>query len=207
MQQALHCERALTAAARETSVPTRILKAISRTESGRNIDGALMPWPWTINIGGQGSWFKTKSEALAHFQKNYQNGSRNIDVGCFQINHRWHGARFASVDDMMDPFKNARYAAEFLKELYGEFGNWSDATGAYHSRNKELSDIYLTRFSQILEGLDDGRPAPNQSLSLVQNTNSFPLLRGGASSSARGSLFPSDTTRRRNLLIPTDERG
>jgi soluble lytic murein transglycosylase-like protein len=70
---------------------------------------------------------------------NHARGARSYDVGCFQINYRWHGQHFASLDQMFDPDANAAYAARFLSELYAEFGDWSRAAGAYHSRTPVLS--------------------------------------------------------------------
>ena len=38
--------------------------------------------------------------------------------GCMQINWRWHGSAFDGVSDMLDPVKNTRYAARFLRLLH-----------------------------------------------------------------------------------------
>ncbi|MEY8882549.1 hypothetical protein [Donghicola sp. XS_ASV15] len=44
-------------------------------------------------------------------------GTTSIDVGCMQVNYRWHGEGFSSLEDMFDPAANTAYAAEFLTRL------------------------------------------------------------------------------------------
>lgn len=49
-------------------------------------------------------------------------GAGNLDIGCFQLNYRWHGAAFASLADMFDPDRNATYAADYLASHYQRTG-------------------------------------------------------------------------------------
>ena len=49
-------------------------------------------------------------------------GRTSFDVGCVQINYRWHGHAFPSLEDMFDPEWTATYAAQFLRTLYEERG-------------------------------------------------------------------------------------
>ncbi|HEY0275587.1 MAG TPA: transglycosylase SLT domain-containing protein [Paenirhodobacter sp.] len=143
------CERAAEEAARRSGVPVSVLKAISLTETGRKAEGGFRPWPWTVNMEGAGHWFDTLAEARAYVQGEHARGAQSFDVGCFQINYRWHGEAFSSIDQMFEPLPNALYAARFLSELYAETGNWNDAAGAYHSRTKSFADKYAARFAQI----------------------------------------------------------
>ncbi|MGO4917878.1 transglycosylase SLT domain-containing protein [Pseudogemmobacter sp. W21_MBD1_M6] len=143
------CEAASITASQEIGVPLSVLTAISLNETGRKHAGEFRPWPWTVNMEGKGMWFDTEDEARAYVYQNYKKGARSFDVGCFQINFRWHGKAFASIDEMFDPRSNAIYAASFLKQLYAEKGNWSDAAGAYHSRTKVYADRYINRFDKI----------------------------------------------------------
>ncbi len=149
------CDRAASEAARSNGVPLNVLRAISRTESGRSTGSGLQPWPWTVNMEGTGRWFESLDDARSYVFQHFKNGARSFDVGCFQINYKWHGEAFRSIDDMFDPLLNARYAAEYLSELYQEFGNWTDAVGAYHSRTPELAERYTARFEQIKVGLSE----------------------------------------------------
>lgn len=156
------CERAAIEAARRSGVPVSVLKAISLTETGRKTDGAFRPWPWTVNMEGTGHWFDTLDEARAFVFKEFKRGARSFDVGCFQINYKWHNQAFSSIDQMFDPLSNAMYAAKFLSELYAETGDWTAAAGAYHSRTKEYADRYSARFADLRQrfAAEDGQPLP-----------------------------------------------
>jgi hypothetical protein len=204
------CDHAAQSASRETGVPLAVLRAITRTETGRGRGGKLDPWPWTVNMEGKGVWFDTEDAARAYVFRHFKRGARSFDVGCFQINYKWHGAAFASVEEMFDPAKNARYAAEFLKTLFAEFGDWTEAAGAYHSRTPEFADRYKARFERLRAALDPVPPGPVRLAHAAPltaqeaapwrispadpgapaGTNGFPLLRAGAALSGLGSLVP-----------------
>jgi soluble lytic murein transglycosylase-like protein len=181
------CEAAARSAAAEHGIPPDLMLAIALAESGRTVGPDLRPWPWTVNEGGKGRWFSTRAEAEAHVSQALRAGVRNIDLGCFQINHRWHGARFASVSAMFDPLQNARYAAEFLSELRHETGDWLRATGAYHSRTPDLAARYRARVETLR--LSHTAPLDADGLAREPAANRFPLLQAGAPGTA-ASLVP-----------------
>lgn len=143
------CDRAAAAAAHGSDVPVDILRALTRTETGRARGGRLTPWPWTVNMEGAGHWFPTRAEALAFVNKHQKRGARSFDVGCFQINYRWHGEAFANIAAMFDPLQNAQYAASFLTELRGNRRNWRQAVGRYHSKTPKFANKYTSRFDRI----------------------------------------------------------
>lgn len=148
------CDRAAQRAAQAEGVPLDVLRAITRVETGRALDGALRPWPWTVNREGKGYWFASAVEAKSYVFDIFKSGVRSFDVGCFQINYRWHGKAFRSIDAMFDPDENATYAARFLTELYAELGSWPAAAGAYHSRTQHHAAAYSDRFQTVLAQLD-----------------------------------------------------
>ncbi len=189
-------------AASETGVPISVLKAITLTETGRDRGGATRPWPWTVNMEGKGLWFETEDAAKAYVEEHFTRGARSFDVGCFQINYKWHHEHFASIDAMFDPAENAIYAARFLLELQTETGDWEAAAGAYHSRTPEYADRYKARFASFRAGLlsEDGQPLrvvaiePGDLSSPVApfarvRVNTYPLLQSGGET-ALGSLVP-----------------
>jgi len=154
-------------------------------------NGATEPWPWAVNMEGRSLWFDTRSEAMSYVFDHFRTGARSFDVGCFQINYRWHGAKFSSIDQMFDPYANARYAAEFLKSLFDESGDWRIAAGAFHSRTPALADRYIRRFDAISDEIASAQPSArfsNRSVRHVRD-NRFPLLQAG-SVSGLGSLVP-----------------
>lgn len=149
------CERAILAGATRAGIPTPVLNAVSLTETGRPRGGRLRPWPWAINREGQGYWFATRDQALAFARQSLAEGRTSFDVGCFQINYRWHGHNFPSLEAMFDQETGADYAARFLRDLHGELGDWSRAAGAYHSRTAHYAEIYRARFDRILASVGD----------------------------------------------------
>jgi hypothetical protein len=199
------CDQAAQIASAETGVPLAVLRAIALTETGRKIpggDGGLSPWPWATNQGGDGSWFNTPDEAAMHVKGLLAAGITNIDLGCFQLNYRWHSEHFASAEDMLDPVQNARYAARMLARLYQDQGDWSGAAGAYHSRTVEFAERYRVKFDAILAGLsgNDSGPfpvaTPKYAKTVEPRQNLFPLFQAGGQG-AGASLFPSVVAGRR----------
>lgn len=143
------CEWAAQQAAMETGVPVDILGALTLTETGRRLDGVVRPWAWSANAEGEGTWFEEPASAIAFAEDRVAQGRTNIDIGCFQLNYRWHGENFSSVAQMFDPLENARYAARFVAQLYSELGDWRQAAGAFHSRTQVYAQRYLARFDTL----------------------------------------------------------
>jgi hypothetical protein len=198
------CDQVAQLAAQQTGVPISVLKAISLTETGRKHGRRFRPWPWTVNMEGAGHWFDTRAEAKAYVDKEFARGARSFDIGCFQINYKWHGDAFRSIDEMFDPLPNALYAARFLQQLRAEQGSWGKAAGAYHSRTKQYADGYQARFERIREPLlaQDGQNIPDipdivlaangvaePSAPAAPRVNRYPLLQTGGAV-ALGSLVP-----------------
>jgi hypothetical protein len=151
------CDRAARVAARDHGIPPSVLLAITRVETGRTRSGDLTPWPWTINMEGKGRWFDTEDQARAYVFKHFKAGARSFDVGCFQINYKWHSHAFRSIDEMFDPALGADYAARFLKKLHAEFGDWTKAAGAYHSRTPVYAKRYAAKYDQVVANLPVSR--------------------------------------------------
>ncbi len=188
------CDAVAAQVARESGVPQGVLLAITRTETGRRRDGRVQPWPWTVNMEGRGVWFDTPDEARAFVFEHFKRGARSFDVGCFQINYRWHGQHFASIEEMFEPLANGRYAARFLGELHAELGDWSAAAGAYHSRTPTFANRYRAIFDRHRAAVEGNPPdiaAPVSVATALRapRENTFPLLQAGAGVSL-GSLVP-----------------
>lgn len=193
------CDQVAHIAAAEAAMPVSVLQAITRTETGRRRAGTTQPWPWTVNMEGEGRWFDTREEALSYVIEHFERGARSFDVGCFQINYRWHGQHFSTIDQMFDPLENARYAARFLGELYAEKGDWSDAAGAFHSRTPRYANRYIRRFDAFRAALGDGVPVLAASYTAattvaepapatIVRVNRFPLLQSVGAPRGNGSL-------------------
>jgi hypothetical protein len=141
------CRAAIRLAERERNLPPGLLGAIAQVESGRRDPqtGRVGPWPWTINAEGQGRYFPTREEAIAHVRQLQARGVRIIDVGCMQINLHHHPNAFPSLEQAFDPVTNARYAAQFLTELNATRQDWQRSAGHYHSNTPERAEAYRSR--------------------------------------------------------------
>lgn len=143
----LQCLRYLQTYERGLRIPSGLLTAVSMAEAGRPVgeNNSLVAWPWTINVGGRGQFFETKDEAVAAVRKLLDSGQRSIDVGCMQINLRYHPDAFQTIEDAFDPATNVAYGAKFLSELHGLQGTWPKAVERYHSAEDGRREQYRER--------------------------------------------------------------
>ncbi|MEJ6782403.1 transglycosylase SLT domain-containing protein [Aminobacter sp. Piv2-1] len=123
------CEPEILRAADRYGVPVGILYAVGLTETGKK--GSLQPN--ALNIEGKAVFPRNPAEALAAFEAARSEGKTLIDLGCMQINFRYHAAEFRSVRDMLDPRLNVDYAARFLVSLRKRHESWSMAVARYHA--------------------------------------------------------------------------
>ena len=119
----------MSLAARRHGVPLGVLYAVGLSETGRK--GVLNPY--ALNIDGKTALAADLRSAVARFAEAKRNGAKLVDLGCMQINHRYHGEKFASVELMFDPARNVDYAARFLKELRARESNWTMAVARYNA--------------------------------------------------------------------------
>jgi F0F1-type ATP synthase membrane subunit c/vacuolar-type H+-ATPase subunit K len=164
------CTAAIRAAERTFDLPAGLLMAVALTETGRRIGDALTPWPWSINAAGEGAWLEHRSAAIERTRQLQARGIESIDVGCMQVNLKWHDGAFDSLEAAFDPRANVAYAARHLKELRAQSRDWLEAAGRYHSADPARARAYLARLSGnwqvVREGLGGDRallpPAPGQ---------------------------------------------
>lgn len=131
----LLCRAEIARVEQETQIPAHLLGAIALVESGRAAPGKweISAWPWTVMAEGRGRYLPSKQAAIAEVEKLRKRGVRNIDVGCMQVNLRYHPDAFADLEEAFDPAANVAYAARFLTALRHDQGSWSKAVAHYHS--------------------------------------------------------------------------
>ncbi len=144
------CRMAVNKAENDFTVKPGLLHTIASVESGRwnAARGERVAWPWTVHANGRGYYYKTKNEAVAAVKAMQAKGLRNIDVGCMQINLKYHGKAFSSVEEAFDPEKNAAYSARFLKKLYQRNKDWKKTAMQYHSKNLRKGINYKNRLEK-----------------------------------------------------------
>ncbi len=143
-QIASHCTAHFTRAETKYGIPKHLLLAIANTESGRYNQGLkrVLPWPWTLNIEGAGSYHANMHDAITAVNRAKQSGKTSIDVGCMQVNLKHHPRAFTSVQDALTPARNVDYAASFLRSNFDELGSWPKAIAAYHSRSAKGAQYF-----------------------------------------------------------------
>lgn len=145
-------------ASKTYGVPVGILYAVGLTETG--VRGSLQPY--ALNIEGKPLLAKTRREAIAAFEAARAQGKTLIDLGCMQINHRFHGEKFRSVEAMFEPRLNVDYAARFLLELKARHKSWSMAVARYHAgpNNDPAQKSYVCKViaNMIASGMGSWTP-------------------------------------------------
>lgn len=145
------CVSSLVQAAARHGVPPDLMLALGHAESG---------WKaYAVNSAGTSHFPQTAAAAVALVRGEQARGVTSIDVGCGQINLRWHADAFGDLVDAFDPERNAEYAARFLAELEATHGDWPTAVAHYHSNDRQAQQAYLDRVYQRLAILQDGAPA------------------------------------------------
>ncbi|MBL6080042.1 transglycosylase SLT domain-containing protein [Belnapia sp. T18] len=163
------CEAAIRAAEQRYGIPTGLLTAIGKVESGVLDDaGQRRPWPWSVNAQGAGRIFASRDEAVGWVSALRASGVTSIDVGCLQVNLRHHPAAFATTEQAFDPAANADYAARFLSSLRSGGTalldeGWLRAAGHYHSSTGALSLPYRRLVEQAY-----GMPVANGPVVLLR---------------------------------------
>lgn len=152
VEQSSLCTTAVRQAEERFHLPPALLLSVAKAESGRPVTSGtdIRPWPWTIDADGSGIFVDSKSAAIVWVESQSAHHSL-VDVGCMQVDLRYHPNAFRSLEEAFDPAANATYAAQLLTELYrGEgAGNWDIAIGLYHSHTALLAAEYRDRVAMI----------------------------------------------------------
>ena len=126
------------------NLPNNLLTSISLVESGiKKEKNDFSSWPWTLNVSGRSIYFDKKEDVLNYLEKNAD--KKSIDVGCMQINTKYHLNNFENVSQMIEPEQNVKYAASFLSKLFKKHKSWNEAISRYHSSIPHRQKIYLKK--------------------------------------------------------------
>ena len=91
----------------------------------------------------------TKGDALRSLEERIKKGVTNIDIGCMQLNFRWHKGFFNNLSDMINPIKNVDYAARFLNKLHQRHRSWEKAVKYYHSSKSKYNVKYYRKVKAV----------------------------------------------------------
>ena len=108
--------------------------AIAKTESNLK--------SYALNISGRPIFLTNKDIALKTIRDALDAGITNIDIGVAQVNYKWHQNNFNSIEDMLSPEGNLKYAAQLLLKLKQAHGDWHTAIRRYHSAKPKYHRQY-----------------------------------------------------------------
>ncbi len=119
--------------ATEAGIPPELFYAVALAESGTPIAATLRPWPWTLNVAGQGRFYPSRTTAWTDLQRTLATGERSIDIGVMQVNWRYHQTALQDPWRALDPYFNLRVAATILMTCHAQHPDWWHAVGCYHA--------------------------------------------------------------------------
>ena len=150
------CEKVIETIEDYTDIPKNLLLSIGKSESGRILkNNKHVIWPWTVNHAGKSLFFDTKKQMQKYVLKHVELNDYNLDVGCMQINLKWHKNNFKKISDMFAIEPNVSYAASFLLQLKNKHGSWDKAIKHYHSSDPNKNKPYLIKVNQFWKNKKD----------------------------------------------------
>ena len=151
-----HAEEVVPSAYRgiatEHGIPARLFYAIALAESGRTLasTSSPRPWPWTLNIAGEGLYFNSRWEAWRALDESLRAGQDSVDIGLMQVNWRFHHDKLQSTWLALEPRHNLRVAASILRACYRQRRDWWLSVGCYHApSNTERASRYQQRVTAL----------------------------------------------------------
>jgi len=134
--------------ASEYGLPPALLYAVALTESGQSSlsEGQFRPWPWALNIDGEGHYFPSRQMAWQALEVVLTETKAPVDIGLMQISWRYHRLALGSSWQALDPYHNLRVAAGILRDCSVAYTNWIKSAGCYHAPNDPVrADHYSQR--------------------------------------------------------------
>ena len=124
------CPRLIAQTEARRNIPRGLLMAIALTESGNR----GTPSPYAMNIAGRSHFAQSGQEMANIINSNWGRGVRSIDVGCMQVNLKFHAENFSRLTDLLNSVTNVEYGASYLIKLAKESGSWKSAVMSYHNK-------------------------------------------------------------------------
>ena len=164
-------------------LPPGLLAAIGNVESGG--------WGWSVNgnNGLSGQRFANAEDALAYTESLFGSGFRTIDIGCFQVDLRYHPEAFPRWQDGFNEDTNAAAAAAILTRLHAQTGTWSRAIALYHSADPQRGQSYLQAVMTAWVGRveDLNAASPPNAYEIASRTISVPVAVWGPGAMLRAA--------------------
>lgn len=157
LRESRKCSNIFSYFEKKHNLPVNSLYSISLHETAKKHSrhNILVVWPWTVmnNKEKKGYHFKTQNEAIGYAKMQFVSGNKNLDVGCMQINLKYHPDAFVSLDQAFSPKSNIAYGAYFLNKNREKLGSIEKAIGRYHSATEHLAVKYCRNISRINQAM------------------------------------------------------
>ena len=143
------------AVAAYVGVPQDVFYAMALAESGRVVEQQFAPWPWTLNIAGEGRFYPDRDSMFAALMEALQQEQLRIDIGPLQLNWYWQYERIASPWRITDPVASSKLAAVLVQEHYVQTGDWWQAVARYHrprtttEQDQQIAQAYRARVQTL----------------------------------------------------------
>lgn len=135
---------------RELGIPAGILASIAMVESG----GGGAPNPFIMNVNGRAVFAKSAADAAKRLRDKKGRMVSSAFIGCMQLSLRAHKAQFDSLEDIVNPRDNVRYAGQLLVRLHQEEGNWRSAIARYNGASIRAAHGYVCKVWRYLNEFD-----------------------------------------------------
>ncbi len=132
--------------AQQYQVPVKVFYALLTQEAGLSTRHGFKPWPWTLNIAGQGKRYATRKAAWQALKQAVMQG-KLVDIGAGQVNWHYHKDKLGSLWQALEPYHNLKVAAQILRQEFENTGrsNWWTAVGRYHSPGRSPRQMARAR--------------------------------------------------------------
>lgn len=143
------------AVAAYVGVPQDVFYAMALAESGRVVEQQFAPWPWTLNIDGEGRFYPDRDSMFAALMEALQANQLRIDIGPLQLSWYWQYERIASPWRITDPVVSSKLAAVLVREHYAQTGDWWQAVARYHrprtttAQDQQIAQAYRARVQSL----------------------------------------------------------
>lgn len=152
-----YCTPYIQRAEKKYKIPRGLLQAIALVESGVN----GRPWPWALNVGGEGIYPETYEAATKALRDKAGNVRKDVAVGCMQVYLAFHAHKFSAPEWLLHPEYNVAYAAQLLRKLYRTHHNWTSAVAYYHAAtNKRAQYDYVCAVFSRVNKIRGTKPDP-----------------------------------------------
>lgn len=115
-------------------VPASLLYSVAKVESNRSVTREVeKPWPWTLNIDGNGYYFDNREEMFDALMDAISN-KQVVDIGFMQLNWHWKYELLVSPWMATEPLFNVTIACRIIRDHFDGRANkdWLLAAGLYH---------------------------------------------------------------------------